>query len=488
VGHISVAFDGTPAEIVVYNDGNRFTHITQSTLDYVVGQDIDCGSGEKVRHAVLAAGAYAISTDGGTLGAAPRAWMETHAGAQRAVRFPVDLADYYAAPFGSPNPVEICNREVDRRVGQGQSRIALLQHGFTVTHPHVVSLAADCTDKNDPVEPLWDIWPEFSRGWKHATDQAIGTIRCKGTQPTLVAPTPGPPSASNDLAVPFQVRSVRVRVDPAHQRVICPATVDAVATFEVVGTGTVRYRGNVNGGLGPVKTLNFDHSASREVPIRFEVGRGPGGGSPPSGPGGVGIGGGLAPPPGSEDGPEEVTGWVKIVIVSPEAGVNGSKKAHYTVECRDVPTITAQPFKPDDAPAPRGDGRRAGGRKAAGGPAAAGGLRAPSAPTFGDAPLPLPAALVGQLGLPAGSYELRAGAGEARGGVRAGLSRDGKPYAVLGGRPQGCTVEQLRAIPVGELIVRASPRAGRETELVIMVRPRLDTSCAVRLSGSPTGG
>jgi hypothetical protein len=72
--------------------------------------------------------------------------------------------------------------------------------------------------------------------------------------------------------------------------------------------------------------------------------------------------------------------------------------------------------------------------------------------------------------------------------VRARLLRDGKPYAVLGGRPQGCTVEQLRAIPVGELIVRASPRAGRETELVIMVRPRLDTSCAVRLSGSPRGG
>lgn len=354
VGHIAVDFDGTPAEIVVYSDGNRFTHIEQSKLDYLVSQEIDCGRGEKVKHAVLAAGANAIANPGGNVGAAPRVWTETYAGDKRAVLFQVDLDDYYMAPFGSPNPVEICNRELDRRAAQGQSRYTLLQQGFTVAHGHTVTLAANCTDKNDPVEPLWGQWPNSSpHGWKNATDSVISTIRCKARQPTFANPTAGPPTASNDLAVPFQVRSVKLHAQAPNQPVVCPATVELRATFEVVGKGAVRYRGNLNGGLGPIKTLRFDGSGTRQVTYSVEVGRASA--PPPSGPGtGIVHGGGLAPVPGSGDMPglDTANGWARIEIVSPEAGADHSPKAHFSVRCRDVPNFQTptQPTKPEEKP------------------------------------------------------------------------------------------------------------------------------------------
>ena len=145
--------------------------------------------------------------------------------------------------------------------------------------------------------------------------------------------TPKPdPSRPSTLTAAFGVTGVTLSTD-AEVRAACPATVKFRGYITANGAGTVRYRVVHNGRPGGTKEMDFDRAEGRPVLFDVEVGGGDRSGSvtarpKPAAPGSMTA----APAPENR-----LSGWARIEILAPSAGVTRSDIASYVVSCTAKP-------------------------------------------------------------------------------------------------------------------------------------------------------
>jgi hypothetical protein len=148
------------------------------------------------------------------------------------------------------------------------------------------------------------------------------------TGPGLTS-TPKPePSRPDTVAAPFGVTGVTLSTD-AEVRAVCPTTVKFRGYITANAAGTVRYRVVHTGKPGMPKEMEFDRAEGRPVLFDVEVGGGDSTGSvsarpKPAAPGSMTA----APAPENR-----ISGWARIEILAPRAGVARSDIASYVVSC-----------------------------------------------------------------------------------------------------------------------------------------------------------
>jgi hypothetical protein len=140
-------------------------------------------------------------------------------------------------------------------------------------------------------------------------------------------PTPDP-SRPDTLTATFGVTGVTLSTN-AEVRAACPANVKFRGYIHTNGAGTVRYRVVHNGRPGGPKEMDFDRAEGRPVLFDVEVGGGDSSDSvtarpKPAAPGSITA----APAPGNR-----LSGWARIEILAPHAGVTRSDIASYVVSC-----------------------------------------------------------------------------------------------------------------------------------------------------------
>jgi len=333
-----------PETIHVYNDGNHFTHVTQSHVWFHAQTSVECKFKNDLMYTLLASGN--VSTASGVLGPPQGPWGNVDSnGRQSSLKAP--LAQLFAPP--KANPAQMCNQEMDKRVAAGTaSRFDLLQHGFDLLLRYDLTFLANCkfTGKGVGAEldsggagPGGTAWPMTSwDGWGSAGFSTYGTVRCEGGHQGSLTTRPAPPRpATNDLAVPFQVTRAALEVSPKKTTTQCPATLTANGSITVVGEGTVQYRVEHNGAFGPVQQMHFGAGdpKGKLVSFQLQVGAAPGAapGKAAAGGGASGIGG-LTQADAPKD---KVRGSLRLVIVSPKAGVDHSNPTGYDVTCSSPP-------------------------------------------------------------------------------------------------------------------------------------------------------
>ena len=135
-------------------------------------------------------------------------------------------------------------------------------------------------------------------------------------------------SGPDTLTAAFGVTGVTLSTN-AELRAACPANVKFRGYIHANGAGTVRYRVVHNGRPGGPKEMDFDRAEGRPVLFDVEVG---GGDSSdfvtarpkPAAPGSIAA----APAPENR-----LSGWARIEILAPHAGVTRSDIASYVVSC-----------------------------------------------------------------------------------------------------------------------------------------------------------
>ena len=344
VASISAVPQAAPATIVVYNDGNQFTHVTQSHLEFRALTSVQCKSRNDLMDAILAVGS--VSTASGQLGSPQGPWSRVTAngGGGSPSVLQAHLNDLFAAP--KKNPAQLCNAELDKQVAAGASRFDLLQHGFDLLMRYDLTFLANCkytgvgigaendTGGTGPANPMQ--WPNYEwDGWGSAGLTTYGTVHCNGGHSGSLTTRPAPPRPStNDLAVPFQVTRAALVVSPKSTTTQCPATLTANGSITVVGEGTVQYRVEHNGALGPVQQMHFGPGDPKGKALAFQLqvgqpANGELGKAGDSGGSGRGVGGFTTP----QQPKDKVSGSLRLIIVSPKAGVDHSNPTGYNVTC-----------------------------------------------------------------------------------------------------------------------------------------------------------
>lgn len=346
----AVAVAPAPETIHVYNDGNKYTHVTQTHVWFRAQTSVECKYHNDLMYSVLAVGK--VSTASGKLGPQQGPWAEVATNGSQSA-FKANVGELFAPP--RKNPPQLCNQELDRRVANGEPRIQLLQHGFDLLLHHDLTFLANCKYTGLGIGAEYDStgagpdgpgWPQGTPwdGWGHANTGTYSSIRCEGRTDGSFASTPKPPKpprpASDDLAVPFQVTRATLAVSPKTATTECPATLTANGSITVVGSGTVQYRVEHNGGLGPVQELHFPAHGrkSKALSFQLEVGH-PSGGElgEVSAPGGGGAGAGIGGFSNGQQPKDKAAGSLRLIIVSPEAGVDHSNPTGYSVTCKTPP-------------------------------------------------------------------------------------------------------------------------------------------------------
>jgi len=329
-----------PDTIHVYNDGNRFTHVTQSHVWFRAQTSVECKFNNDLMYSLLAAGS--VSTGSGVLGPPQGPWAQVDTNGRQSA-FKAPLAELFAAP--KLNPAQLCNQEMEKRASAGTaSHFEMLQHGFDLLLRYDLTFLANCKFTGKGIGAENDSsgtgsgggWPITTwDGWGSAGFSTYGTVRCEGGHQGSLTTRPKPPGpASDDLAVPFQITRAALQVAPKKATTRCPATLTANGSISVVGEGTVEYRVEHNGALGPVQQMHFGPGEARSKILSFQlqVGSAPGGepGKAAAGGGAAAGIGGLAQPEAPKD---KARGSLRLVIVSPKAGVDHSNPTGYDITC-----------------------------------------------------------------------------------------------------------------------------------------------------------
>lgn len=346
VNSLNVDFLQPPSKIVVEHDGTEYTLLANQTVTYRLGVDVDCGHNES---SWLVAGAPAQTLEvyvDSSLG--PEPWASCF-GPCDLGNWTVGVGELFVQPF-SPSPIERCNDAVDQRIAAGESRAEVLSSGVEILYMHTAAVAAKCHGPNDPQEATFGTWPAGTQGMVKATAQSPAAIVCKAGRPAR------PPATIPDPAVtvPFQVTKATLACHPAQQTVVCPADLHCTGTIAANGPGTVEYRVEHNGGLGPQNTVVFAKAGVEVIDFDLEIG----GAEGPQIKGGGGQGGGLGDVVQNPQPANKLTGTLRLKIDEPAAGPNYSNSSPYSVTCKESVTVgAAQP--------PSGRGQTAGGRVAA---------------------------------------------------------------------------------------------------------------------------
>jgi hypothetical protein len=116
-------------------------------------------------------------------------------------------------------------------------------------------------------------------------------------------------------------------VSPEQATVVSKAQLTVDGSVKANGKGAVKYRISHNGGLGPVRTLNFAQAGTKNLsfPLTIQCPK-EGDQEQPAGGGGIG---GLAGAPANVK-----NGYVRLVVVAPDSGVDQSNDAAYSVTCK----------------------------------------------------------------------------------------------------------------------------------------------------------
>lgn len=343
-----VAVPPGPGTLRVFNDGNQYTHVTQSHVTFTTQTDLECKINSHMIKALLVVGT--ATTANGQLGPQPGPFASVYDSVNgRLSLLRLHVNELFAPP--ARNPAQLCNTEMGHRIAAGSSKQALLQHGFSFQRHYDLTFVANCKSNSDNVPiQIGDSWQTHQtedQGWGSAGTSQILTIRCEGNTGGGLSSTPTPPKpprpASDDLAVPFQVTRAALDVSPKNATTECPATLTANGSITVVGSGTVQYRVEHNGALGPIQEMHFPANGpkGRALSFKLEVGNSEGGQLVEAGAGGGGGGGGIGGF-AAEDAPDgKVGGSLRLMIVSPQAGVDHSNPTGYNVTCK-APAPTAK--------------------------------------------------------------------------------------------------------------------------------------------------
>ncbi len=133
------------------------------------------------------------------------------------------------------------------------------------------------------------------------------------------APPPPPPGLP--LTNAFAVTRAHCQVDAPAQPVDCPATIRAQCSVTTNGPGQVAVKFVHNARAEPARTVGFAAAGSQRIAAEFVAGA--------PGPAPAPTGGLVAPSqPGHAD------GSVRLLVLAPEAGIDGSNVAPYSVTCR----------------------------------------------------------------------------------------------------------------------------------------------------------
>ena len=254
-------------------------------------------------------------------------------------RFPVDKShrsigadhgqgwNYYTVtfPYITPrkSPVEVCNRELDRREGIGENRVGLLQKGFDAELPtgYVAELIVTCMEDQGLgfTDTPWEV--------KSSSSLPVA-VRCT---PTGYVPTGGAPPRPGVKMDPF-ITSVNVTAEPTEIKGrTCPVQVSfrgrITAGENRPGNETFKIKYRFTGDKNFATDFYEETLRKGETkPVfwkrRIEA---------------PAVGGrDQIAAPGVRPRIPIYQGWTKLEVVYPD-GMKSSEKASFTVDCNPVP-------------------------------------------------------------------------------------------------------------------------------------------------------
>ena len=186
---------------------------------------------------------------------------------------------------------------------------------------------ADPETQAIPERIVCEYWSTKLDVWSAGPSAILRPVK-PDTGPGLTG-TPKPdPSRPTTLTAAFGVTGVTLSTAPEVQAA-CPAVVKFQGYITANAAGTVRYRIVHNGAPGIQRQMHFDRPEGRPVLFNVEVGGGDRSGSAtarprPAAPGSMTA----APAPANR-----ISGWARIEILAPDAGVGRSDIASYVVSC-----------------------------------------------------------------------------------------------------------------------------------------------------------
>jgi len=280
--HISASPFAAPPVIHVANDGNAFTHVS-APVSVGANVDVDCKGTNKVQDAHLVWGTPNIG--GGYWEAGDSAYagpsIPGTGGGSLDTAASMDVPAEYGTLGGTGipgDPVAACNWALDAKQQDGEPRWQLLRDGFSTSGTHILAFAARCQ---------FDIADNQDVDWEYDSMYVDTFVECEGN------PSVEPPasvSASDEIAVPFQVVSATIGPESSPLERVCPATVPLHGRIQVTGAGDVSFRIVDSGAKGPVTDLHFtEQQTVFEFDVEVSVGQ-------PAGGGGGDLGGVVANP------------------------------------------------------------------------------------------------------------------------------------------------------------------------------------------------
>jgi hypothetical protein len=228
---------------------------------------------------------------------------------------------------------------------QGMSRKQIFAQDRATSMPTEFRYAARVGHRSNDLQEAGSSihWKQSQPIWAN-----INVICQKGGPSRIVddpTPTP-PPSASDDLAIGFQVKQAALAITPKSYEGKCPMNLHLNPTIETNGKGTVRYRFRDHlGNKTQEFQVKFDKADVKFLDHVFEI-------DAKGKPKGLGLatpqaaGGelGLAAP----SNPDLIQGYFQLEIVKPHRKL--SKVSDYSVKCKSVTAgegkITSAPTEP----------------------------------------------------------------------------------------------------------------------------------------------
>jgi hypothetical protein len=214
---------------------------------------------------------------------------------------------------------------------QGMSRKQIFAQDRATSMPTEFRYAARVGHRsNDLQEASSSIhWKQSQPIWANIN------VICQKGGPSRVAvdPTPTPPpSASDDLAIGFQVKQAALAITPKSYGGKCPMTLHLNPTIETNGKGTVRYRFRDQlGNKTQEFQVKFDKADVKFLDHVFEIdAKGKPNGLGLAAPQAAGGELGLAAP----SNPDLIQGYFQLEIVAPHKKL--SKVSDYSVKCKSL--------------------------------------------------------------------------------------------------------------------------------------------------------
>ncbi|NJM92494.1 MAG: hypothetical protein HC861_07615, partial [Rhodospirillaceae bacterium] len=217
---------------------------------------------------------------------------------------------------------------------QGLTRDQIFGQDRTTTLPTDFRYLARVAHKNDNKDVNEAGAPSVQ--WKQSQPSwANINVICQKGGPSRIAvdPTPTPPpSASNDVAVGFQIMQAALAITPKSYEGKCPMQLHLNPTIETNGKGTVRYRFRDHlGNKTQEFQVKFDKADVKFLDHVFEIDakgkpKGLGLAAPQASSGELGL---AAP-----SNPDLIQGYFQLEIVKPHKKL--SKVSDYSVKCKSV--------------------------------------------------------------------------------------------------------------------------------------------------------